>query len=65
MGEDLQRAWQKLMDRIATELPLYPLVWLRALSAIDTSKVADLPDTNALGFIASTATPPSQMEKKR
>ncbi|MDU2596800.1 MAG: ABC transporter substrate-binding protein, partial [Dermabacter sp.] len=23
MGEDLQRAWQKLMDRIATELPLY------------------------------------------
>lgn len=40
-------------------------MWLRALSAIDTSKVADLPDTNALGFIAATATPPSQMEKKR
>lgn len=65
VGDDLQRAWQKLMDRIATELPLYPLMWLRTLSAIDTSKVADLPDTRSLGFIASTATPPSQMEKKR
>lgn len=65
VGNELQRALEKLMNHISTEIPMYPLVWMHTLSAINTSKVADLPDTRSLGFIASTATPPSQMEKKR
>ena len=53
------------MNHISTEIPMYPLVWMHTLSAINTSKVADLSDTHALGFVASTATPPEEMGKKR
>ncbi|MCT1867075.1 ABC transporter substrate-binding protein [Dermabacter sp. p3-SID358] len=65
VGDDLQRALQSLTNRISIEIPLYPLVWMHTLSAVNTSKVAGLSDTHALGFVASTATPPEEMEKKR
>ncbi|MCT1788983.1 ABC transporter substrate-binding protein [Dermabacter hominis] len=64
-GPDLERAWHDTMNRLASELPMCPLVWLRAQSAVDTSRVADLADARSLAFVTSTATPPEEMSKKQ